>query len=219
MNQKDILSAIIRWLRYVQELRFSQPYEKGELIFTCPNTFPPITSRSEIDLSGRNGDEDLKKLRSFINAHQRDARLLQDTLIKTNPKFKINCLSLSFVKTILKEHFIKETNIEVKIKNLATPELKNENFTRKGECAYYDTNDLIDLYSKRVTTNLLLQSIKIELLFNGRVFTIKCYSYKNVMVFWESSFRGDIPKNYANQFFYFAIKKINYDDILNIKNV
>jgi len=214
MEQVELFSTILRWLRYVLEYRLSTTYpEETKLdLFSCPMNFPEVTKNEAII-----NPVDVIMLPDFARAgrlYQEKRKDFQSRLIKAKPGFYLNFLSNSLMTKIV-EYLDSKDGVTAKIEYLYLLGLDDDLLEANGVVTYKSKSDYDDLFDLMKKTGLFLTSYNIKLSDGLRSMSIKCYEHAGVVTFWEPSFQGDvISKSNANRLFRF-INRMSYKDMIS----
>jgi hypothetical protein len=215
MEQVELFSIILRWLRYVLEYRLSATYpEETNLdVFGCPMRFPRVAKNPKIVNS-----EEIVKLPDFIKAgrlYQQKRKQFQAALVQTKPGFYLNFLPSAFILHIIGKYLDGNGEITAKIEYLHLPKLNDEDLKKTGIITYRDDSDLKELISLIRKTNLYLTSFNIKLSDGLRSMSIKCYEHEGVVTFWEPSFVGDIVSKDKSKAFFKFVSRMSYKEAIS----
>jgi hypothetical protein len=216
MEQKDLFSTVLRWLRYVLENKISALYsdEAQKDIYVCPTGFPKISEKRTIDIVNDKGLYDyIKSAREY----QGKRKLFLSRLKDLKLGFYLNFISREFIINIVARYFLDREGLNANVKDLFISGFMDEKL-KNNPNLYENKEDqdlLIDLMKK---TKLYLTVFKLTLYDKHRVMSVKAIEYDGVVVFWEPTFQGDLVLknddiNKPNDFFRF-VNLLNFKDII-----
>ena len=210
MEQLDLLSNVLRWLRYVQEYKLSALFDTENQvdIFQKPNNFPKIPEISTADILN------IEAYRKEAGIYQKRRKIFKDALAENSPGFYMNFLSVNFFFSILK--WFEKDGRSVRIDYLYLPGFIDEKLVKHGINTYKNENDLNSLTLMIKKTMLFMTSYKITLSDGLRTMTIKCYEHNGVVSIWDPSFTGDVPNKNFKNFFRF-VARMSHEDIIKLK--
>lgn len=211
MEQLDLFSSILRWLRYVQEYRLSALFDNENQIdiFKKPTGFPKVPTMSTVDIL------EIESFRKESAIYQKKRNLFKNALVASVPGFLMNFLSVDFLFSILE--WFKNDERSIKIDYLYLPGFIDDKLVKHGINTYVDEKDLNSLTALIKKTRLFMTSYRITLSDGLRTMTVRCYEHDGVVAIWEPSFAGDVvSKKNANDFFKF-VARMSHEDIIKLK--